>query len=491
MIYVKIEAMQKIPKEVELVVQELEKSGFEAYVVGGCVRDLLLARAPEDWDVTTNAKPEEVQKIFPENFYENKFFTVTVRTGSDTPKLEEIEVTTYRSDHKYTDRRRPGEVKYAQTIEEDLSRRDFTVNALALSSKGQLIDPFGGQKDLKARVIRAVGEPEARFKEDALRMMRAARLATVLDFTIEEETKKAIQACSELLREISEERVRDEFLKIIMADHAMQGIELLYELHLLQYIMPELQEGYGVAQNKHHKYTVWEHNVLSLDYAAKQKWNSSVRIAALLHDVAKPRVKQGTGLNATFYNHEMVGAKMAKEILSRLKFPSKDIETITKLIRYHMFYYNVDEVTESSVRRLVRKIGPEHVEDLLKLRMADRIGSGVPKAQPYKLRHWQYMVEKAARDPISVTSLKVNGDDIMKLLGVDPGPRIGWILHVLFGDVLEDPQKNEREHLETRVRELNKLSDEELRKLAEKTKEEMDRIEIAEDESVKQKYFVK
>jgi len=276
-----------------------------------------------------------------------------------------------------------------------------------------------------------------------------------------------------------------------MADRAMQGIELLYELGLLGHIVPELQEGYGVEQNKHHKYTVWEHNVLSLDYTAKQKWNSAVRIAALLHDAAKPRVKQGAGLNATFYNHEMVGAKMAKEILSRLKFPGREVEKITKLIRYHMFYYNVDEVTESSVRRLVRKIGAEHIDDLLKLRMADRIGSGVPKAQPYKLRHWQYMVEKAARDPLSVTMLKVKGDDIMKLLDLAPGPRIGWFLHVLFGDVLEDPKKNEKGYLETRTRELNKLSDEELRKLAEKTKEEMDRIEQAEDENVKQKYFVK
>lgn len=503
--------MKKIPKEVEFVVHELEKSGFEAYVVGGCVRDLLLAREPEDWDVTTNAKPEEVQKIFPENFYENKFFTVTVRTGSDNPKLKEIEVTTFRSDHKYTDRRRPGEVKYVKTLEEDLSRRDFTINAMALrlnfqfpisnfqtnsklktqNSKFKLVDLFHGEEDLKQKVIRAVGNPSERFSEDALRMMRAVRLATVLDFKIEEKTKKAIQECSQLLEEISKERVRDEFLKIIMADHAMKGIELLYELQLLRHIVPELEQGYGVEQNKHHKYTVWEHNVLSLDYAAKQKWNSAVRIAALLHDVAKPKVKQGTGLNSTFYNHEMVGAKMAKEILSRLKFPGKDIEKITKLIRYHMFYYNVDEVTESSVRRLVRKIGAEHIDDLLYLRMADRIGSGVPKAQPYKLRHWQYMVEKAARDPISVTMLKVKGDDIMKLLGIAPGPRIGWLLHVLFGDVLEDPAKNEKEYLETRTRELNKLSDQELRKLAEKTKEEMDRIEIAEDESVKQKYFVK
>lgn len=483
--------MKEVPKEVETVVQKLEKAGFQAYVVGGCVRDLLLGKEPQDWDVTTNAKPEEIQKIFPENFYENKFFTVTVRTGSNIPKLEEIEVTTYRSDHKYTDRRRPGEVKYAKTIEEDLSRRDFTVNALALNSKKELIDSFEGQKDLRAKTIRAVGDPQARFQEDALRMMRAARLATVLDFTIEKETKKAIQECSQLLKEISKERIRDEFLKIVLADHAMEGIELLRDLKLLQYIMPELEEGYGVSQNKHHKYTVWEHNLLSLHYAAKQKWSSVVRIAALLHDVAKPRVKQGDGQNATFYNHEVVGAKMAKQILSRLKFSNADIEDVSKLIRYHMFYYNVDEVTESSVRRLVRKIGPEHIEDLLKLRMADRIGSGVPKAQPYKLRHWQYMVEKAARDPISVTMLKIKGDDVMKLLGVAAGPRIGWLLHVLFGDVLEDPAKNEKEYLETRAKELNKFSDEELRKLAEKTKEEMDRIENATDETTKQKYFVK
>ena len=493
----------KIPKEVELVVQELEKSGFDSYVVGGCVRDLLLGKEPEDWDVTTNAKPEEVQKIFPENFYENKFFTVTVRTGSDNPKLKEIEVTTFRSDHKYIDRRRPEEVRYAQTVEEDLSRRDFTVNAMALrlnfqfpisnfqkNSKFELVDLFHGEDDLKQKVIRAVGEPKARFQEDALRMLRAARLATTLDFSIEGETKKAIQACSRLLKEISQERVRDEFLKIIMADHAMKGIELLHELGLLRYIVPELEEGYGVAQNKHHKYTVWEHNVLSLDYAAKQQWNASVRIAALLHDIAKPRVKQGTGLNATFYNHEMAGAKMAQQILSRLKFPGRDAEKITKLVRYHMFYYNVDEVTESSVRRLVRKIGPEHVDDLLKLRMADRIGSGVPKAQPYKLRHWQYMVEKAARDPISVTMLKIKGDDIMKLLAIAPGPRIGWLLSILFGEVLDDPQKNERVYLETRVKELHKLSDEELQKLAQKAKKEMERIENATDEMTKQKYWV-
>lgn len=482
--------MPKIPAEVEFVVQELEKQGFQAYVVGGCVRDLLLGKEPEDWDVTTNAKPEEIQKVFPESFYENKFFTVTVQTASTNPRLKEIEITTYRADFEYGDRRRPGRVEYAKTIEEDLSRRDFTVNAIALR-QGKIVDLFNGQKDLKAKLIRAVGEPEERFAEDALRMMRAVRIATILNFTIEKNTQKAIQDHAELLKEISAERVRDELQKIIMAARAKEGVELLHKLGLLQYSMPELREGYGVAQNKHHKYTVWEHNLLSLDYAAKQKWNFAVRMSALLHDVAKPRVKRGQGPEATFYNHEMVGATMAGHMLSRLKFPSRDIETITKLIRYHMFYYNVDEVSESSVRRLVRKIGLENIDNLLKLRMADRIGSGVPKAQPYKLRHWQYMVEKVSRDPLSVTMLKVNGADIMKLLGIEPGPRIGWLLHILFGEVLDDPKKNEKVYLETRLEELHKLSDEQVQQLAKTAKQEMDRIEKSTDETVKQKYFVK
>lgn len=479
-----------IPKEVQSVVKELEKQGFQAYVVGGCVRDLLLGKEPEDWDVTTNAKPEEIQKIFPENFYENKFFTVTVLTESTDPKLKEIEVTTYRSDHKYTDRRRPEEVKYAKTLQEDLSRRDFNVNAIALRGD-KIIDPFEGQKDLKAKLIRTVGNPEERFAEDALRMMRAARLATTLRFAIEEKTKAAIRAHAQLLKEISQERIRDELLKIMMAEGAMEGIALLRELNLLQYTMPELEEGWGVAQNKHHTYTVWEHNLFSLKYAAKQKWNHVIRIAALLHDVAKPRVKRGEGPEATFYGHEIVGAKMAKHMLSRLKFPGKDIETITTLIRYHMFYYNVDEVTEASVRRLVRKVGFDRMDDLLRLRMADRIGSGVPKAQPYKLRHWKYMIERTSRDPLSVTMLKINGDDMMKLLLIKPSPRIGWLLHILFGEALENPQKNDKTYLETRAKELHELSDRELQTLARKAKSEMDRVETATDESVKQKYFVK
>ena len=485
--------MINIPKEVTSIVEKLEKHGFEAYVVGGCVRDLLLRREPEDWDIATSAKPEEIQKVFPHSFYENKFFTVTVLTESEDPKLKEVEITTYRAEFQYTDRRRPEEVQYAKTIEEDLSRRDFTVNAIALRHQGnvyEVIDPYDGQNDLKKKLIRAVGKPQERFNEDALRMMRAARLATTLGFEIEQETKVAMQDNASLLEEISKERIRDELVKIIMADRATEGIELLRELKLLPYIIPELQEGYGVGQNKHHIYTVWEHNLLSLQYAVKQKWSLQVRLASLLHDVAKPRVKKGEGKDSTFYNHETVGAKMASQILARLKFSRKQVEKISTLVRFHLFYYNVDEVSESSIRRLLRKVGPEDIEDLLKVRMADRIGSGVPKAEPYKLRHLRYMIEKVSRDPISAKMLKVNGNDIMEILQIAAGPTIGHILDILLAEVLDDPKRNEKQYLEEKIKELGKMSDENLRSLAQKSQREVEKVEIKSDEMVKQRYWV-
>jgi len=512
--------MIRIPKEVQSVVSGLEKKGFEAYVVGGCVRDLLLEKEPDDWDVATSAKPEEVQSMFPDNFYENTFFTVTVRTESKNPVLQEIEITTYRQEFEYADRRRPDKVEYAKTIEEDLSRRDFTVNAIALrlapprpeprrrlaqavrgseepsgSRRGkpssyEMIDPYDGQKDLAAKLIRAVGKPDERFKEDALRMMRAVRIAAVLGFTIEDKTQKAIQKDAALIKEISQERIRDEFLKIIMSKRAMEGIEQLRELGLLQYIIPELQEGYGVSQNKHHTYTVWEHNLLSLKYTVEQDWDVVVRIASLLHDVAKPRVKRGQGRDATFHGHEVVGGRMTKQILERLKFPKKEIEKITKLVRFHLFYYNVDEVTESSVRRLVRNVGAADMQDLLKVRMADRIGSGVPKAEPYKLRHLQYIIEKVSQDPVSPAALKISGNDVMKIGEMSPGPKVGQILEVLLGEVLEDPKKNTKKYLEKKTEELLKLKDNELEKLVKKAKAEKEGVVIKRDEMTKKKYWV-
>ncbi|MBI2003349.1 MAG: HD domain-containing protein [Candidatus Wildermuthbacteria bacterium] len=495
-----------IPKEVIAIAAALERGGFEAYVVGGCVRDMFLGREAEDWDVATNARPEEIQALFPDNFYENKFFTVTVQTGSNQPKLANIEVTTFRAEFGYGDRRHPEDVRYAKTIEEDLSRRDFTVNAIALKIKRQksrlparqaknnvyeIVDPFGGREDLKNKIIRAVGNPAERFQEDALRMLRAVRFVSTLGFSLEKETEEAIRKFAPLLKEISMERVRDEFMKMIASRNAARSVDALREVGLLAQFLGELEEGWEVGQNKHHIYTVWEHNVRALAYAAKQEWDPLVRLASLLHDVGKPRTKEGDGPDSTFYNHEMVGARMAREILSRLKFSKKDMEKVVVLVRYHLFYYNVGEVMESSVRRLLLKVGMENIEDLLKVRMADRIGSGVPKAEPYKLRHLRYLLDKVARDPISAKMLKVNGADIMAMLSIEPGPRVGAILDALLAEVLDDSKRNAREWLEGRAKELALLSDEELALMRKRARLEKDEAQEEVEQEAKQKYWVR
>ena len=498
-----------IPQEVKFIIEQLSNNGYQAYIVGGCVRDLLREARPNDWDVATNAKPEEIQKIFPKSFYSNKFFTVTVLTKSQDPLLKEIEVTTYRKEAKYTDKRHPDKVEFAKTIKEDLSRRDFTINAMAIEVENEkrktknkkrktkeeiqefkLIDPFDGQKDLGKKLIRAVGKPEERFKEDALRLMRAVRFATVLGFQIEKNTLEAIRKNAGLLEFISKERIRDEFMKIIMSERAMGGIELLRKLKLLHYIIPELEEAYGVTQNKHHIYDVYEHSLRSLDYAAKKGFNKYVRIAALLHDIGKPATKQGEGPDSTFYNHEIVGAKMTAEILQRLRFSKRDIEKIVKLVRYHLFYYNVGEVGEASVRRLLRRVGKENLNELVQLRMCDRIGSGCPKALPYKLRHFLYVAEKVSQDPIDVSRLKINGSDIMAILNINPGPKIGKILKILLAEVLEKPELNNEDYLKLRVKNLGKLPNQGLDKLANLSKEKVDQIVEKRDEMTKKKYWV-
>ncbi len=475
-----------IPREVKNILSVLQKAGFEAYIVGGCVRDFLLGIEPKDWDVTTNAKPEDVQKVFPDSFYENNFLTVGVKTADGI-----VEVTTYRLEAKYSDKRHPDAVKYAKTLEEDLSRRDFTINAMAMGLDKKVIDPFDGQANLKKKIIRTVGDANERFSEDALRMLRAVRFATTLSFEIEPKTAEAVKKNNVWIEAVSKERIRDEFVKMIMAPKAADGIELLRSLNLLKFILPELQENYGVSQNKHHVYDCYWHALKALEYTAKKKYNLHVRIAALLHDVGKPRSKTGEGKEATFYNHEMVGAKMAFQILNRLKFPNKDIEKIVTLIRYHMFYYNVDEVTESSVRRLIKNVGPENMEELMQVREADRIGSGVPKAEPYKLRHLKYIIEKVSKDPISVKMLKVNGNDLMELLKITPGPKIGQILDILLGHVLDDSKKNTKAFLEKEAIMLAGLPDKELKELAEKSKGEKEEVQSKEDSVVKSKYWVK
>ncbi|MDO8743368.1 MAG: HD domain-containing protein [Candidatus Azambacteria bacterium] len=484
-----------LPKEVKNIIKALEGAGFEAYAVGGCVRDFVLSNVeglsiePNDWDITTNAKPEEIQKIFTKSVYENDFGTVAINTESNDENLKIIEITTYRIEEKYTDKRHPDEVKFTTKLEDDLARRDFTVNAIAYDGK-KFIDPFGGQKDIKSKIIRAVGEPQKRFNEDALRLIRAIRFAVQLNFSMEPETAREIKKNSNDIVAISKERIRDELVKIIMAPNAKIGIEMLREYGLLKHILPEIEAGFGVGQNKHHIYTVWEHNLLALDWAVKHNYKLENRIASLLHDVGKPRVKIGEGLDSTFYNHEVVGAKMTAKILERLKFPKKFIEKVVLLVRYHLFYYNVEEVTDSSVRRLVRNVGPENMDDLLEVRIADRKGSGVPKAEPYKLRHLRAIIEKVSRDPISVKMLKINGDDLMAMLKIEPGPKIGYILNILLDEVLDDPQKNIKENLTKRAVTLNKKSLVELEKMFKIAQNKTQEVAEEEFKSIKSKFRV-
>lgn len=493
----------QIPEYVKNIVKKLEQANFEAYIVGGCVRDLLVGREPGDWDVTTNARPEKILEIFSDGKYENNFGTVLVPIKFPNGETEDVvEVTTYRSEQGYSDRRHPDQVRFEDSLEKDLSRRDFTVNAMALGKSKvesidrkivsfddeefELIDLYGGEKDLKKRVIRAVGEPEDRFKEDALRMMRAIRLACQLQFSIEPKTERGIVKMAGGIKFVSGERLRDELIKILESDKAYEGVMALHEFKLLQYIIPELERGVGVDQNRHHIYTVFNHSVLSLKHTPSKKWQ--VKFASLLHDIAKPQTKRIANGDATFYNHDIVGAKVAGKIMQRLKFSNADTQKVTSLIRNHMFYYNVGEVTESSVRRLITKVGEDNLADLIDLRIADRLGSGVPKAKPYKLRHLEYMMEKVRHDVVSVKMLKINGDDLMKLLGVKPGPKIGAILDVILSEVIENQELNNKEYLEKRSLELNEMDLDQLRNEA---KERIEDKKMEDDQELKKEFYVK
>lgn len=480
----------KLPREIIEIIRKLQSADFEAYAVGGCTRDFLLGKEPTDWDITTNAKPEEIQKIFPRNFYNNKFGTVTVQTETENPTFKNIEITTYRIEMEYSDKRHPDEIKFTSRLEEDLGRRDFTINAMAMapnprSENYEIIDYFKGMDDLKNKIIRAVGDANERFNEDALRMLRAVRFAVQLDFTIEDKTFAAIKKNSKLLEKISKERIRDEFIKMILSRSPDKAILMLKDTLLLEHVIPELLHGIGVKQNKHHVYNVFEHGVLSLKYCPSPKLE--IRLAALLHDVAKPAVKKGEGYNATFYNHDHLGAKFAKKFLKRLCFSNEIIDKVYTLIYNHMFYYDNDVVSEAGVRRLIKRVGKENLRDLIELRIADRLGSGVPKAKPYRLRHFEYMLEKVQHDPISVKMLKINGEDLMQTLQVPPGPIIGAILDALLAEVIENPILNEKKYLLDRAIELAKMDLEKIRKLA---KEKIETKKEEEDEEIKKKHWV-
>ncbi len=479
-----------IPDYIKDILHTFETAGFEAFIVGGGVRDILCNKTPKDWDITTNATPDKIQELFPDSVYENDFGTVGIKRRTPTENAETVEIieaTPYRTESGYADNRRPSEVAFVSELSQDINRRDFTINALAMKSDGTVIDLVDGQADLKAKIIRTVGNPRERFGEDALRLLRAVRFAVQMDFEIEPETKAAMIELAPTLAKISVERIRDELTKMMMTPRAMQGYILLHETKLLPHIMPELEEGIQVMQNGHHIYDVWEHLLRTMQHAVDMDWDFDLRMAGLLHDVAKPRTKEGIAPNCSFHGHEVVGASMSYEILNRLRFPKKFTNRMSKLVRYHMFYYDTGEVTESSVRKLVRNVGVHNIKDLIKLRECDRIGSGTPKARPYRLRHFEYMAEKVMTDPITLSMLKIDGNILMKDLGIKPGPEIGMILNVLLAEVLEDASLNTRDQLITRVEEL-KLQD--LRELKKQAITTIEAKQEEQDREIKRKYHV-
>lgn len=448
--------------EVQQIFNKFKANNFQVFLVGGSVRNLFLKKQVKDWDFTTDATPEQIQRLFPDSFYDNSFGTVGVPVEIKDEK-HIFEITTFRSESEYKDKRHPEKVEWGNTIEEDLKRRDFTINAIALKltkenpQTFEVIDPFNGQKDIEKKIIRAVGNPNERFKEDALRLMRAVRFATQLGFTVEDKTMQAIMQDAPLLTEIAKERIRDELIKILASNYPYEGILLLKNTGLLKYILPELLEGFDVSQvrpGRHHTSDVLTHNLLSLKYSPSH--DPIVRLATLLHDVGKPRVK-GADENGlvTFYNHEVIGAKMAKDITERLRLSKKDKEKIYILIRWHMFSIE-DIITDAAIRRFIRRIGRDNIRDMVDLRIADRLGSGA-KQDSWRFEKFRERVEQELLPPpFSVNDLVIDGNDVMKALNLKPSRRVGEILQKLFEEVEEDIEKNNKQYLIKRIKELKK-----------------------------------
>lgn len=446
-------------KDILEILEKVTKAGFEVALVGGAVREILAKTdvEPGDWDLATNAKPEEILKIFPNSFNNNRFGTVGIKLSDDI-----VEITTYRRETGYSDRRHPDIVEWGETLEEDLARRDFTVNAMSLRFvDGKLettpVDPFGGQKDLKDKIIRAVGNADERFKEDALRLLRAVRFAATLGFEIEEKTAKAIEENAESLAEISGERVRVELLKIVACENAANGLFLCKKLGLLKVILPELDVCFEVEQKspqRHHIFDVGTHCVMSMHECPSH--DAIVRFATLLHDIGKAKVADITAEGVrTFYNHEVVGGRQALRIADRLHFSNDDREKIYKLVRWHQFSVNENQ-TDKALRRFLKNIGLDLVDDMMDLRVGDRVGGGVQEPEGWRLKLFRERLKEVLKKPFTVSDLKVNGRDVMKILDMKPGPKVGEILNKLFDVVLEDDKKNDRKYLLSELENLKK-----------------------------------
>lgn len=484
-----------IPDAVQKVTRALIEAGFEAYLVGGSVRDLFMRKEPKDWDVATNATPDQIISLFPKTFYTNVFGTVAVvneQVSDETLKI--IEVTPYRLEACYSDYRRPDSVSFTTNLEDDLKRRDFTINAIAYDpEKSEIVDPFGGVAHLSSKLIKAVGNPDQRFNEDGLRLLRAVRLHVELEFSIDIDTEKAILSNKDILGKVSHERIRDEFIKIIMSNHPMNGVLKLRELGLLYYIIPELEVAIGIEQNKAHAFDVWTHLLKTLQHSADKNYLLHVRLAALLHDISKPESRRWNKETNqwTFYGHEVVGSRVTKRILERLKLSRETINKVVNLVRWHMFFSDTEEITHSAVRRLIANVGKENVWDLMDVRICDRIGTGRPKENPYRLRKYKSMVEEVMEDPVSLSMLKFNGLKILEITGLSPSPKIGFILHALFEEVIDNPKLNNEEYLRKRTLELYIMSDKELAKLGEKGRKIKEGEEEKRIKKIRGKHFVK
>jgi len=477
----------EIPFKVKEIIDTFVKTGFETYIVGGAVRDILMNKSVYDWDFTTNATPEQILKIFKDAYYTNEFGTVG--TPSEEESERPYEITTFRTEHAYSDFRRPDKVEWGKTLEEDIKRRDFTVNAMALkilntkseilnksknrNSKSktnsqspvtkysaitvnvEVIDLYDGQKDLKYKQIRAVGDPNERFSEDALRMMRALRIASQLNFKIEKNTFDAINSNKTLIHKISKERVKDELLKILASENP--GMMLFKESGLMDEILPELSKTFGVEQKspgRHHIYDVGTHCLMALKFVAEKNNDPVVRFATLIHDIGKPQTYKRLGSGTiTFYNHELVSARIAKNIADRLHFSNKQKDKLYTLVRFHQF--TVDEKqTDSAIRRFIRKVGLENVEDMLDLRIGDRLGGGARETS-WRLEEFKNRLIEVQKQPFTVRDLKIDGNDIMKILALEPGPKVGKVLQTLYDDVVENNISNEKEALLDRLKEIS------------------------------------
>ena len=432
-----------VPTAVVDVMDRLHAAGHAAYVVGGSLRDALGGRDPADWDLATDALPERLVALLHGSVYENRFGTVAVRREDDV-----YEITTFRTEHEYADFRRPHKVEFGTDIVADLARRDFTVNAIAWGRGATgvepraLVDPFGGLGDLERRVLRAVGDPDARFREDALRMIRAVRLAATLGFAIEPATLEAVRANAELVGHLSGERVGAELEKLLAAPAPSVGLRLAQETGLLAVIAPELARQPGIRQNKLPGEDLWDHTLRTVDAAPASR--PVVRLAALVHDIGKP----ATLADGHFHHHDVVGARLAESWLRRLRLPRAAADDVAHLVRHHMFWPDPG-LSDAAIRRFLKRVGARHLDNLFALRRADDIGSGMPPDDPDILWFRERLeAELAAEAALDRYALVVDGDDLMRELGLDPGPRLGRMIDDLVERVIMDPALNERATLQ-------------------------------------------